>query len=1184
MASNRFLDRYGSGNSNQPLFQPQQTTGNRFIDKYSAPPQQSVAPQVSQAPLQSQAEPQQTKRPGFFQNIANTERKIVGFLARPFVQPAKTLGEVVGAKYAINILNQPFQNLATSKVLLQNAINETEDPKRKKQLQGVLDGIKVKDFQSTISSISPSFNKTNAQIMAEAGESALAFATLGRVGQPLFGGAANAIGGQGAAEITKQSIGGFLKQGLKRSGPVGGGFGALGAVAEGETDAGEIFKRGLFGVAAATVLDAAASKALTAVAARTARNQKAVDAMPDISRKDLADDSSNTLNDIMRGNTERIRKEIDISSDPLKGSMVLSDFREMGVEPIINGKINPKVSPSRISDLQGKLEAFSPGLGAKLTVDPANVSVQDLVKQANRLVDSVAKPAGKAASSSLDFAAGRAGKELVEVGKTGYDILADQSRKILRSPDMVSEASRNAETVAEAIRRQTRGVLSFEKQQKMSQAWGLDYNEYAAIVSAGNEGTPLNTEVLLGAFNTAEKAKSRVLSMLQQVAKNPELRDDLAPVFAQELNNFKASRIAFMGFRAESGRALGVQSSTSAQQKLQKAFQDLIENDEVFTSRNTGKLVDEMLEKGITTDEQLSAELASKLRPGAMDKLVEFSTAIKLTGFVKTNARNILGNAVSLSFKPSEKLVSGIFGRLEAGLRGKTPDRFVGEGAADVVGAFAGIKSGVNRFLSALGNESFLANTQRTQEVARDPAIAGKFGKVVRFPFRLLNAFDQLFSGINESAGIYSQAYREAAKKGYKGAKLLDEASTLVANPTEAMMNAARKESEQYLFKEPLGKVAQTLNSVRNQVPISKLIVPFFRTPINLTKFQFRRSLFGVVSPTNLADLFSKSMGRRSDALARLSIGGALSAATIMQAADGKITWKSPSDPDERAAFFASGKRPFSLKIGDRWVSYKGIEPLGSWFAQAAALQSIWEKKKEDPDLDMVGELVGGFFEHVRDLPYLYGVREIFRAMDNPQSRASQYLAGLAGGATIPVGVSQIAAATDPYVRDPESFLEELAARIPVLREKVVPTLLDVFGDPVVQAEPAASRLLSPVSIIPDEATPLNRELDRLDVIVSFPTKYITPLGETEREELTRDEFRQRLMDRGPVLKQALNYVIGLPTYHALKETDKKTLLEETISAVHTLKTNEFKVKRFFSDHGIELRNDYLQRLLGGGE
>lgn len=100
---------------------------------------------------------------------------------------------------------------------------------------------------------------------------------------------------------------------------------------------------------------------------------------------------------------EFVAKEIATSADPIKGaSGGLKAFQEMGIEPFINGKINPQVAVGRISDVVQKLDQVKPGLGALIKLDPNNVTVKELEAAGRKALESISLNADDVARAGVE--------------------------------------------------------------------------------------------------------------------------------------------------------------------------------------------------------------------------------------------------------------------------------------------------------------------------------------------------------------------------------------------------------------------------------------------------------------------------------------------------------------------------------------------------------------------------------------------------------------------------------------------------------------------------------------------------------------------------------------------------------------------------------------------------------------
>ena len=123
-------------------------------------------------------------------------------------------------------------------------------------------------------------------------------------------------------------------------------------------------------------------------------------------------------------------------------------------------------------------------------------------------------------------------------------------------------------------------------------------------------------------------------------------------------------------------------------------------------------------------------------------------------------------------------------------------------------------------------------------------------------------------------------------------------------------------------------KLAQGINAEANKNAFIKFIFPFVKTGANILQMNLdHNGLYAVLSPAQRKILLSNTP---EGALARSQVAfGTFSLAFgTMLAANGLITGSAPPDPKERKALFETGWRPYSVKIGDKYISYQGYEPI----------------------------------------------------------------------------------------------------------------------------------------------------------------------------------------------------------------------------------------------------------------
>src|SRR5690606_5853952 len=104
--------------------------------------------------------------------------------------------------------------------------------------------------------------------------------------------------------------------------------------------------------------------------------------------------------------------------------------------------------------------------------------------------------------------------------------------------------------------------------------------------------------------------------------------------------------------------------------------------------------------------------------------------------------------------------------------------------------------------------------------------------------------------------------------------------------------------------------------------PPSVVVAPFISTPFNILKRAVEYSPAGA----------ARVVQRDRDAIlgaARSAVGTAMMAGAYGLYTQGRITGAPPKDESLRDAFYAEGKRPYAVKIGEQWVPYQHLGQFG---------------------------------------------------------------------------------------------------------------------------------------------------------------------------------------------------------------------------------------------------------------
>lgn len=532
-----------------------------------------------------------------------------------------------------------------------------------------------------------------------------------------------------------------------------------------------------------------------------------------------------------------------------------------------------------------------------------------------------------------------------------------------------------------------------------------------------------------------------------------------------------------------------------------------------------------------------------------MDKIVEWATAIKLTSLT-TDVKNILGNTLNTMIRIPERFVAGGLDFVGSAITGRSRERFATEAISDVIGMTAGLKEGARNAVKALADETFALQNRRIEEFGQfaTGAIGGRTGKVIRAAaFRKLTAEDLFFRTISRQGSIYAQASRQAFKEGLSGAEFAKRVKQLVDSPTADMIKLSKKEALKSVFQEDLQGTVETLNRLRAKHPWVKLILPFFKTPVNIAKVAIERTPFAPLLPS-FRKAFAEGGGARAEALSRVVVGSAAIMGFINYAQDGLITGGGPKNLAERDALYRKGWQPYSIKIGDHYISYRGLEPFSSYLNIAS---NISESFKEPDDATAI-KLVLSIAEDFLEQPFLLGVSDLFQAIEDPERSGAVFLNNFVSGAFIPTGVSWINRGFDPVFRKPRNVLQAVESRIPFLSENV-PARLNVFGEEVKREEGVLGRI-SPLPRVTDLKTnPVEEELERLNITVGFPSK--VAFGKS----LDDDEYDILIRNSGKVTFMILNRLVNSEGYKSLNEAEK----ERAINRVTTEVRNSVREKLF---------------------
>ena len=531
--------------------------------------------------------------------------------------------------------------------------------------------------------------------------------------------------------------------------------------------------------------------------------------------------------------------------------------------------------------------------------------------------------------------------------------------------------------------------------------------------------------------------------------------------------------------------------------------------------------------------------LKKAVKPGLADYIFEAWVNFLLSGPL-THEVNFVSNALVRLSGFAERGGAATVDLLRAKVTGTPREVFYGEMAQEAFGFWRGIQEGVRNGLEAWRTE---APVTSKLEMARQKAIPGRAGRLIRTPGRALVAADEFAKGINRRVETNALAYRTAAMEGKTGVARAKRIAELVEKPTSKTKEAADVEALYRTFQQPFGRWSRHIASLRSAIPGARYIIPFLRVSINIAKFGLERTPLNFIRVGRMIAKGELKGAELSAEVAKPLIGTAIGAAVVILAAEGKITGGGPKDRGKRRVLYDTGWQPYSIKIRDTYYSYNRYEPLGALFGMSADLYEAFDERSELEQDEIVGRIALSISRNITSKTYLRGLSDAMNAVSDPDRYASAWVESIAGTA-VPTIVAHWARARDPFYRDPTTVLEAVKARLPWISEQVQPRR-GVFGQPARRQGGFVRRFSLPPIAGPVGGAP-ERELARLGMGVSAPSKR---LGLRGRElELSPEEYGRLQETGGGFAKAMIARLVGRAAYQRMSDEEKERVVKTLFS------------------------------------
>lgn len=722
------------------------------------------------------------------------------------------------------------------------------------------------------------------------------------------------------------------------------------------------------------------------------------------------------------------------------------------------------------------------------------------------------------------------------------------------------------------------------KQRRGTVGWKQTFDESAKVlgdlVSAKPEeiakfinrdpGTPAGAAELYARKELAVSAAELLMQKRASlVEKGPNASAQEVADFLVQVERTGEMTASFLGARAETGRALNILKNTQREGKGAEAIGRILQE-----YGGQGR-VQELVEKlGQFTDAKQVLKFSQEaVKATTWEKLMEAWKAGLVSGF-RTHEVNMLSNSVFAGLRVPVRAVAAAYGKLHGGEKVALVES-VGQSVGLLKGVWNGLKVAAAEIRTAGKDIADTAKSQemgagaKSKEILRTaigskkevsdvpkveqyrPAIEGTLGEVVRTPFRMLSAEDALFREMNRSGELYAQATRQAINEGVPlfSKRFSERVAQIADTPTPEMVKAAETAAERFTFNTPLGPKGQ---SFQNFVRTNHLewIFPFIRTPGNIFKEVSRMTPGLNLAVAEWRADFMKGGVARDLALAEVTVGAALSAAVVAAVNAGVITGGGTPEKNQRSSQRAAGWKPYAVKVGDAYYDgYLRMAPVGVLIGVSADGAEFWNYMTQDEHDKWARMMAYAFAQNVTNQTFMRGFTSIVNVTQDPERYGESYFEQLAGSA-IPSAVAQFGQETDPYIREVHGMAEALRARIPYMREGLMPKR-DIFGEqikspqalwwgsPFTVSEISKDKVRAQAAAIGFAAPTLPK---KVDVIPGMD------VGKLDKVELTPEQRDVFASESGRMAHAALEPIVNSPAWDDIPLILRRQIYERTFA------------------------------------
>ena len=377
-------------------------------------------------------------------------------------------------------------------------------------------------------------------------------------------------------------------------------------------------------------------------------------------------------------------------------------------------------------------------------------------------------------------------------------------------------------------------------------------------------------------------------------------------------------------------------------------------------------------------------------------------------------------------------------------------------------------------------------------------------------------------------------------------------------------------------FQQKLEGIPLKAQKLRHEYPAFTLFAPFIKTPWNIIKEGY--NYIPIVPMLQIKKINKEGLGDTlldfrtsiipmhgpsvkmsyAELLPRQVIGASVFAMVGTMYQEDNLTGSLPRTASERQRWKDTGKKPYSIKIGDTWMEYNRIEPIATPLAMAADLFDFTKDYIDDDDInteegwELVKDMLYAVKSNLTSKTFLEGFHAITEVALDPNVDTGSVLLETAARPFTPAITANIAKAIDKYERQTETVLERLQSRIPFFRQQL-PKKFGVYGD--AQETDMTKALFNIGFSSEDSLSPLQKHITDIE----WDKGGIT--NKFQGVKLSSEDVAELRELNAQLLTPVLEAIIKEPAYQELSDARKKKVLDSRVRKVRLSIGKQFAYK-----------------------